>query len=78
MSAQAWELIFLMFVLKLPIVYLVGVVLYAIRADPRPEPAPRVALRTDPGPEPCPWRRAPRRPPSTPHALRRAPVGARR
>jgi hypothetical protein len=31
-----WELIFLMFVLKIPIVYLCLVVWWAIRAEPRP------------------------------------------
>ena len=60
-----WEVIFLMGVLKLPIVYLCVVVYWAIRAEPRPfEP---VLLAVAPL-EPCPWtsgrrgRRGPSRP----------------
>lgn len=33
---QVWEFIFMMFVLKLPIVYLCVVVYWAIKAEPRP------------------------------------------
>jgi hypothetical protein len=36
MSTAAWELIFMMLVLKLPILYLIGVVWWAIRATPDP------------------------------------------
>jgi hypothetical protein len=36
MSGQAWELIFMMLILKIPIVYLALVVWYAIRAEPEP------------------------------------------
>jgi hypothetical protein len=36
MSGQAWELVFMMLILKIPIVYLGLVVLYAIRAEPEP------------------------------------------
>ena len=36
MSGQAWELVFMMLVLKIPIVYLALVVWYAIRAEPEP------------------------------------------
>jgi hypothetical protein len=32
-----WELIFLMFILKIPIVYLCWVVWWAIKAEPKPE-----------------------------------------
>jgi hypothetical protein len=32
-----WELVFLMVILKIPIVYLCWVVWWAIRAEPRPE-----------------------------------------
>ena len=62
MSAEAWELIFLMFVLKLPIAYLVAVVVYAIRAKPEPEFASLVPVRPGEGPSSCPWHRARRRP----------------
>ena len=73
MSTNAWELIFMMLVLKLPIAYLVGVVWWAIRAAPDPyEPAALVPV--EPGePElpsaPCPWRGR-RRPPIRPHGGR--------
>ena len=36
MSTAAWELIFMMLVLKLPILYLIGVVWWAIRSSPDP------------------------------------------
>jgi hypothetical protein len=70
MSAEAWELIFMMFVLKLPIAYLIGVVWWAIRAAPDPyEPATLVPA--EPGPEPmrpCTWREHHRRrPPNRPN-----------
>lgn len=74
MSAWVWELVFMMIVLKLPILYLVGVVIWAVRAEPRPyEPAVLVEAKPEPSPDappvgPCPWcgrhrsrRRAPRR-----------------
>ena len=51
---QVWEFVFLMLILKIPIVYLAWVVYWAIKAEPRPpeyavQPA-RLAL--DPPP---PW-----------------------
>lgn len=56
-----WELVFMMLVLKLPIVYLCLVVYWAIREEPRrPEGAQRAASQ-DPEPWPTP-RRRPRRP----------------
>ena len=36
MSSGAWELIFMLLVLKIPVVYLGFVVWYAIRAEPEP------------------------------------------
>ena len=36
MSRGAWELVFMMVILKIPIVYLALVVWYAIRAEPEP------------------------------------------
>jgi hypothetical protein len=70
----------MMVILKLPIVYLIGVVWWAVRAAPDPyEPAPLVARpeRDDPR-TPCPWRA-----PGGPHSprggrSRRAVVGAHR
>ena len=66
MSTAAWELIFMMFVLKLPILYLIGVVWWAIRSTPDPyAPAALVPAELDGSPHdpaaPCSWR-APRRP----------------
>jgi hypothetical protein len=50
-----WELIFLMLVLKIPIVYLCAVVWWAIKAEPRPlEGAARLAEPV--GPQPSPLR----------------------
>jgi len=44
-----WELIFLMFILKIPIVYLCLVVWWAIKAEPRPlEGAARLVEPTAP------------------------------
>jgi hypothetical protein len=70
-SVSAWEFVFMMLVLKLPILYLIGVVWWAVRAAPDPyEPAALVpaALDPPPAPAPCTWR-AGHRP--------RAPRGAR-
>ena len=53
-----WELIFLMVILKIPIVYLCAVVYYAIKAQPRPEEG--AAVTADIAPEDGPstwWRR---------------------
>jgi hypothetical protein len=62
-----WELIFMMLILKIPIVYLCLVVYWAIRAEPKPpEPALLPAAPPDlPLGEPTRWtarRRPPRRP----------------
>jgi hypothetical protein len=35
-SATVWEAIFMLLVLKIPVVYLAGVVWYAVRAEPDP------------------------------------------
>jgi hypothetical protein len=56
------EIIFLMLVLKLPILYLIGVVWWAVRAEPRPaEPASLLVPATD-DPRPFHGRPGPRRP----------------
>jgi hypothetical protein len=34
---SVWEIVFLMVILKIPIVYLCVVIYYAIKAEPRPE-----------------------------------------
>jgi hypothetical protein len=46
------ELVFMMLVLKLPIVYLGLVCWWAIRAEPRPEESALLAAEPEPGP---PW-----------------------
>jgi hypothetical protein len=47
-----WELIFLMVILKIPIVYLCLVVWWAIRAEPRPEEHAAVTVAVAPDPSP--------------------------
>jgi hypothetical protein len=53
------ELVFLMVILKIPIVYLCGVVYYAIKAHPKPEAAAGVTAQYGPedGPSRYPRRR---------------------
>jgi hypothetical protein len=41
MSGQAWELVFMMLILKIPIIYLGLVVWYAIKAEPEPGTDPK-------------------------------------
>ena len=41
MSRAAWELLFMMLILKIPIVYLCVVVWYAIKAEPEPGAGPQ-------------------------------------
>jgi hypothetical protein len=70
MSTAAWELIFMMLVLKLPILYLIGVVWWAIRSSPDPyAPAELVPAVSEPPLDPaapCTWhvRRRPTRHPN--------------
>jgi hypothetical protein len=66
-----WELIFLMVIMKIPILYLCWVVWWAIKSEPRPEEGAALLARTpsdSPGPGPD-WRRrrAPRPRPGRPH-----------
>ena len=82
MGTAAWELIFMMLVLKLPILYLIGVVWWAVRSSPDPfAPAELVRTAGDDSPhdpvEPCTWR--PRRGPIRPRPRPRvATRGVRR
>jgi hypothetical protein len=66
MSRAAWELLFMMLVLKIPIVYLCFVVWYAIKAEPEPgaDPTDYSVWR--------PWRR-----PEGPRPRRGSPHGTR-
>ena len=81
MGTAAWELIFMMLVLKLPILYLIGVVWWAVRSSPDPfAPAELVRATGDDPPhspaEPCTWRV--RRRPIRPRPRVAARGGARR
>jgi hypothetical protein len=64
-----WELVFLMVILKIPIVYLCYVVWYAIKAEPRGRggPAGVRVIPDSPTPNLDPVRRRPRRRPPRPH-----------
>jgi hypothetical protein len=60
-----WEILFLMVILKIPIVYLCLVVWWAIKAEPRPEEGAGVTAvlgPDEPQPKPRRGRRGPLRP----------------
>lgn len=57
MHHGVWELVFLMVILKLPILYLCAVVYYAIKAEPRPEEGAAVTARIGPDGPDTGWRR---------------------
>jgi hypothetical protein len=64
-----WEFVFMMLVLKIPIVYLGLVVYWAVKAEPEP-PEPALLPAVLPEPEPrTPWRPRvrPQRPRNGPH-----------
>jgi hypothetical protein len=65
---QVWEFVFLMLILKLPIVYLCWVVYWAIKSGPRPPEYAVVPARLEPEPR-APWSRPgrPRPRPRGPH-----------
>ncbi|MGZ8698077.1 MAG: hypothetical protein ACXWZ1_12065 [Gaiellaceae bacterium] len=50
-----WEAVFMLIVLKIPVVYLCAVVWWAIRAEPDPLEGAGVVASVDPRP-PCDWR----------------------
>ena len=61
------ELVFLMVILKIPIVYLCGVIYHAIKAEPHRGELEAVRVRATPD-DPLPgWGRRPHRRPSRPH-----------
>jgi len=73
MARTVWEAIFLLLILKIPIVYLCWVVWYAVKAEPKPPPEPALKTATlDLGPRDD-WR-----PRSQPRHPRRGPHGAPR
>ena len=45
---SVWEIVFLMVILKIPIVYLCFVIWYAIKAEPRPEAGASVTAQLGP------------------------------
>jgi hypothetical protein len=61
------ELVFMMLVLKLPIVYLGLVCWWAIRAEPEPQEAALIPAVPESGPPWSPGPRLPRKPRSGPH-----------
>ena len=63
-SVSIWEIVFLMVILKIPIVYLCTVVYYAVKAEPKPEEPATVAVSLG-GPQDSSPRR--RRRPRRPH-----------
>ena len=75
---MAWEIVFMLLILKIPIVYLCVVVWWAIKAEPLPpDPAGVVALSDTPPSGGSPRRaRVSRRRPLRPHTPGR-PTGAR-
>jgi hypothetical protein len=74
-----WEVVFMMVILKIPIVYLIGVVWWAIRAEPRPLEGAAIAVADDPEPRPGAARRAGRpRLRGPDRSPRRVPAGPRR
>ncbi|HET8606099.1 MAG TPA: hypothetical protein VFL66_03615 [Gaiellaceae bacterium] len=69
-----WELLFMILILKIPVVYLCAVVWYAVRAEP--EAAGGESTASD-GPQPSPWRPWQRwRQPAAPRPRRGGPHGA--
>jgi hypothetical protein len=61
-----WELVFLMLILKIPIVYLCFVVYWAIKAEPRPEEGAAVTAELGPD-DSGGWQRRLRPRPYRPH-----------
>lgn len=66
---MVWEALFLLVVLKIPVIYLCAVVWWAIKAEPTPDEPLAPALVADTPPTPTPW---------TPPARDAGPRGARR
>ena len=64
-----WELVFMLVVLKIPVVYLCAVVWWAIKAEPEPLQGAPVLSAPDRPPD-CDWRRRLRVRPRSPHGGR--------
>jgi hypothetical protein len=48
---SVWEIVFLMVILKIPIVYLCSVIYWAIKAEPEPETPVGVTVEVGPDPD---------------------------
>lgn len=66
---SVWEIVFLMVILKIPVVYLCGIVYYAIKAEPKPGEGAPVTAELGPDEPGSDDRRLmrPRRPVPRPH-----------
>ena len=71
-----WEIIFMMLILKIPIVYLCCVVYWAIKSEPKPLEGATLPVALDPGPSGprCTWRRRRIRPRPPRPSTGRAPA----
>jgi len=79
-SVSAWEAVFMLVVLKIPIVYLCGVVWWAIRSEPKPEHGTAGGDLSSPV-SPCAWddaRRGRRRRPLGRRPRHRSPLRSQR
>jgi hypothetical protein len=75
---MVWEAIFLLVILKIPIVYLCGVVWWAIKAEPTNEPPSEpVPVADTPSPEPPRYDPRPSRRRPAPGRTPRRPAGSR-
>ena len=77
---MVWEIIFMLVILKIPVVYLCVVIWYAVKAEPSPPDNGEPAIVSDTPPPGEPRRRRPARPrPMRPHTGGRSPSpGTRR
>ena len=71
---MTWELIWMLVILKIPVIYLCLVVWWAIRSEPKPAEPVAVKVAVDPEPEPQPGWQPPR---VGPRRLAGGPHGAR-
>ena len=77
---MVWEIVFMLLILKIPLIYLCLVVWWAIRAEPRDEEPASVAAVTDTPSPPSPPTAPVGSRPRVPHGPSRkapAPAGAR-
>jgi hypothetical protein len=70
---SVWEIVFMIVILKIPVVYLCLVVWWAIKAEPRPEEGAAITATIGPDGEP-PRRRRGLRPPRRPRPWHGGPA----